>query len=199
MLSKIIDYYLNLFEKSPLWNSVDLWRNLFLTLVALLSLLYLFRKKIKYLLLKKDITEHDKKIFIQSDRILSERNIFNSLSTIENYYRFDSDYLTKAEDFCKFFKDLSNSYIEKGLRKSSAKLVSSIKKLITFMVGRFFIEPRTQPGPNFTFELFPEDVDEIGRKTKRYLEAEKLLPKHTKAVRINYLKYRRTVKQSLIL
>jgi len=199
MFSKITDYYLNLFQKSPIWNSVDLWRNFFLILVALLSLLYLFRKKIKILLLKKDITEHDKKIFIRSDRILSEHDILNSLNTIENYYRFDSEYLAKAEGFYKFFRELSNSYIEKGLRKSSVKLALSIKKLTSFMAGRFFIEPRTQPGPNFTFELFPEDIGEIGRKTKRYLEAEKLLPKHTKAVRTNYLKYRRAVKWSLIL
>lgn len=199
MIDRIVEYYVVLFKESPFWNSIELWRNICFLFLVLLSLSYLFRQKLKSFLFQKEEIEHDKKIFVRSERILSERKVLDSLEILEGFYRYDRDYLISAENFCRFFEEEGNSYLNRNLKGCSKELVSVIKTLNNWGAGRFFLEPRTQQGPNFTFELFPEDIDEGGRKSDRYVEAEKQLPNLTKAIRINYLNYRRLIKKLLLI
>ena len=199
MIGKIIDYYAELFKNSVFWNSLELWRNICFLLLILLSTAYLFRQIIRKLFLRKEEIEHDKKVFNRSNGILPERKILDSLEIYEGFYRTDNDYLRGAEGFCRFFEETGNSYLNKNLNKSSKQLVSAIRKLQQWGASRFFIEPRMQAGPNYTFELFPEDIDDHGRKSERLVEAEEQLPKLTNEIRLSYLNYRRLIKKRLLI
>lgn len=199
MIDKIVGYYIDLFKESSFWNSIELWRNACFILLVLFGLIYLFRQKLIKLVSRKDMIEHDKKVFVRSNEILSERKVLDALEILEGFYRYGDNYLLNSEVFCRFFEEEGNSYLNKNLKNSSKDLILSISKLNSFIAKHFFLESRSQPGPNFTFELFPEDIDERGRKSERYLEAEKQLPNLTKSVRISYSKYRKLIKELLLM
>jgi len=187
-----------------LWGSVIFWRSL--TLILLLAgilfiLAYRFRDLIKGLFLKSAIKRHDKGIFQGSDPLLSEKELFDTLSEIENTHCYHDDFLLSGTQFYKFFEDEKNDYINKNIKKAVKELTSSLNDLLWFLGKHFFVSPSDQivEKGNWRFKMYPEDEDNLGKTSIRYKETEQKLYVLTEIVRTKYSEYRSLVRNILNL
>jgi hypothetical protein len=84
---------------------------------------------------------HDKKIFRESDAILSEtdvRHMVNDMLGWVDLHEINVEIETKLQHFCHFFSFEGNQYISNGLHTECKKFIDAIDKLGVFVENQFY-------------------------------------------------------------
>ena len=152
-----------------------------------------------------DKKEHDKKIFIEADKIFNEDNlnkILDSMLGNESIWSYDQD---KLEYLKKFFEKSSNDFINDDIDTNKNELLKSLKDLIRFLGKEFDMYPYKQPMDNgFRVCLQPTlNIDRLG--TGGAEEHTKHIKLHTKLREVShkfeedFKKYRKSIKSNLYI
>jgi len=156
---------------------------------------------------QKLIIEHDVKIFNQSNKIISEQKLSEIIDLdLEDDHSINNNDLELLRNWCMFFEQTGNQYIDKRIAKANRKMLTTLKRLtdyVSFNSARSkFQDPRSG-----IRELRPDwdrdhdfhstsDVMPLEYVTK-YEEMAGELRATTSKVRNQYYEYRLTVKQRL--
>ena len=200
-----MEYIIQLWEKhlepflSPLWDSLQLWRTLALAFVTVIVLAVLNRQKILNLLSRKEHSEHDYKIFRQSDSILSEQEVYDALDTLEAEHASNNEDFDRMLKFEHFYDLEANKYLNATLQEATKNLCEALAELTHFIAYNFFPYP---PGAKRTC-LYPElNLDRAGNgspeQMKKYEDYRVELYKFTKKVQSCYRNYRSLIKRRLL-
>jgi len=139
------------------WGSVVLWRTVALVLATLVVLAFVFRKRIRALLLTPERRAHDAGVFRRADSILTEATLqdyFYCLNTNLMYYDRHSRAL---REYLSFAAKVSNEYLDQGVRKAAEDLRGRLDELTDFTGQHFFVHPPVQVGDSpRTFYLYPD-------------------------------------------
>jgi hypothetical protein len=152
-----------------------------------------------------DKKEHDKKIFIEADKIFNEDNlnkILDSMLGDESIWSYDQD---KLEYLKIFFEKSSNDFINEEIDNNKNELLKSLKKLIVFLGKEFDMFPYKQPmTKGFRACLQPTlNVDRLG--TGGAEEHANHMKLHTQLRDVchqfeeNFKKYRKSIKSNLYI
>ena len=148
--------------------------------------------------------EHDKGIFIISDRIINEDNLNIITQTLLEDESITCEMQDLLIEFKSFFKKCSSSYLNQAIDESKNKLISSSEKLIIFLTNEFDKFPLRQQNENFKICMRPNlNCDRNGLlKPNEYEVHNKLyrnLSKIVTELSNNYKDYRKIIKSNLFI
>lgn len=203
-----MDLIINLWIKhlspfiSYLWDSIILWRTVSLILFSIFIIASINRKKIYTWLSKSKIVDHDKNIFTQSNKILSETQLNDILSLLTRDHSYTIKSTSSMENYYHFLNEQQNQYLVKKIMKASNILNSSLINLLKFLAYNFFFYPKNQ---NERQCLHPYwNIDREGdadtkENRQKYEDQVKELYKHVDSVKKSYKSYRSEIKQNLFV
>ena len=105
-------------------------------LLILFIIIIVFRDRVLGRLQNEQKKELDRDIFVQSDKMLNERQFNDWLDTLRTN-RTLTGQLVRASVFTGFFKEESSRYLNSELRKSAEKLVTRVEAMMAF-TGKHF-------------------------------------------------------------
>jgi len=138
-----------------LWESVLFWRIISLLLIILFGLLIRYRKKIIELLHSDKIIDHDKNIFLLSDKILNEGELYEILDKLDRLRRYKGSKSEKVISYIMFFQEQGHEYMNKSIRNTFKKFYQHLGELNIFMAKHFFVYPNIQSDDDFQYCLYP--------------------------------------------
>lgn len=132
--------------------------------------------------------EHDKKIFEESDEIMSETQLKDLNENLFNGYCYREQVRT-LDNFICYFKNTGKNYLNENLKNSSHKLIKALNDMNCFSGQHFFSNSDVT-----RYNLYPEL-----KYTKEEFWQEKLnkLRKLIDIVEKYYDEYRTTIKNEL--
>ncbi len=151
---------------------------------------------------QKQTSEHDIKIFKQSNELLSEQKLalIASFHLLKDHSIADDDFylLTK---WCIFFSEIGNQYLDKNTARQNQKLLNDLDQLTDFIASNFFSIKGQNPSNKSRYlkpDWNPERAnDPSPEKTIKYNEYAKELKNMTEKVLRQYSYYRFAIKQNL--
>lgn len=206
MQGRLIDLLIQNFASflDKLWTSILFWRSTTLIILLLLSAAWAFRSKLTRLLTKPGRLEHDRRIFTESEKLLTERQLQHFCEQLITDHSYYIEAALPIDRFCAFFDEVGNHFISRTLQSKSLELVSKLRQLRAFLGTNFWDWPPHQTGDNLRLCLHPElNVDRGGSSsvehTQRYGRYEQQLYRHTEAVEEALADYRQAIKRELTL
>ena len=203
-MGKIIDLIIKNFEPilSELWNSIIFWRAITLLLVLFLMVSWMFRQKILSWLQKPQRIEHDRRIFTQTETLLTEHQLMEFLEQLGRDHSYYQNARGRLSRFCWFFEEVGNQYINKGLHRLTQQLVGDLNNLFDFLATNFFVYPDGQTGENTRLCMYPGlSPDREGSygpvNVTRYTQYADQLDKFIQSSGQSYSKYRKAIKNIL--
>jgi hypothetical protein len=140
--------------------------------------------------------EHDRKMFLASDSILSERTLLAMMEWLEADASYSNKSLVQLEEFRMSFEAESNQYLEENLRQQCTVLLEAVSDLLAFCVTHFVYEGTMEDNNNSGYRLNPELKR---RDNVRYYKLWNELVDKARDVASKYKLYRKTVKNELML
>ena len=156
---------------------------------------------------QKLIIEHDVKIFNQSNRIISEQKLSEliELDLLDDHSIINED-IESLINWCMFFEQTGNQYIDKSINKANQKLLDRVNQLTDF-ISFNSAKSRFQDPRGAIRDLKPHwkpDHDNHSNSDSvpseyvaKYEELVRDLRSLTSKVKHQYSEYRLTVKQRL--
>lgn len=192
------DFVIKLLE--PVWNSLILWRCIALIIIIGLLAAYSFRSQITNILSSPEKKAHDKRIFSDSDAIMSETALNSMIENITSGLRFTLSQLRMRAEYLGFFDEEGNQYIDKALRNKHKDFLNALERLAQFTAMHFFMEDRAAPAGNSWLGLYPEHKNSPDHKKQEFFmkQAGQVYP-IADAVIQNYKKYRKIIKSKLLI
>jgi len=149
---------------------------------------------------RKQTREHDIKIFKGSNEILSEQKLLEIFSSgLDSDHSIERDDLWRLEEWCLFFSEVGNQFLDKKLNKLSQKLLNSVTLLVVF-ISKNFSHLQRQDSENNNLYLYPDLSTDRGGSAETMSEYEKYateLEGLNDRVLTQYGRYRLTIKQLL--
>jgi len=140
----------------------------------------------------------DGRIFQESHEILEDRGMRLLIEELEDSSEYDTEDREILSDFCDFFKDPNNRYVQRDIRASCQELTDSITQLIEFFDNNYY-----DTGGYYRLSIYPEtglDLEEEVLSPEDEARWEQLNSQKlelTQQVSDCYERYRRTVKSVL--
>jgi hypothetical protein len=151
---------------------------------------------------QKQTNEHDVKIFHESNKILTEQELFY----IADYYLFGNhsifiDDSYKLTEWCEFFGEVGNQYLGKRIAKENQRLLNDLTQLTDFITPNFFLRGDQDPSSKSLY-LRPDWNEDRGgnpspEQMDKYDEYAKEMKGMARKVIKQYAEYRLAVKQAL--
>jgi len=181
------------------WDSLSFWRILALVGWTVIVVAWYKREWLLSLWLRPEYREHDINIFAESNKLMTERDLFWYLFRLGNDHHFRDDQYDRVRNFLWFFKEQGNQYLLSRLASSSSKLIHALHKLAGFTEFNFSRYPR---GQTTQYCLYPDlNIDRAGtgepEDTKAYNEKADELWNHVCQVREADKRYRRELNHAL--
>ncbi len=151
------------------------------------------------------IRSHDERIFNKSDELMPEshvREFVRWLTSDDSYWMRD---VRRIEDFCAFFCESGNQFINKELTSRMQVILDAAHDLLEFLALNFFVFPDKQHDTtNLRLCLCPDlHIDRGGyrapAKTGQYRKVQEELDRLAQAFSTAYVNYRKKVKEVLVL
>ncbi len=142
--------------------------------------------------------DYDRKIFNESDSILSERDVRKIVGTLLNSNSFHDDMRSKWLKFLSFFDLEGNKYMTKELRIQFEKMLDSMGKLDAFIGEHFYDSESNIPKVELWIPghwRFKSEWDDKTREKYCQLEAE--LHPLVQSVEAAYKSYRVAIRELL--
>jgi len=189
ILNTSCEFWVNTFNSlytTNLWNNVEVWR--YISIFSILLLIF-YKKKIRFFNNKEEKIERDRSIFINSDLIMAENFLKEFLVELSINETFHKSKYDKIKDFCKYFEQEENKYLNNVLKSPVQNVCVFLSDLIKFLDQHFSeihlheiykLYPDLKHDPNFDYVAF-----------------QKQLYKLCKDAEILYSNYRLTVKAKL--
>jgi len=149
-------------------------------------------------------SQHDDKIFQQSDRILNETGMEIFLEELDGYCGYTQEDLLPVSDLCEFLKDGQNRYEHRDIRATCEALTDSFAELLAFFAANFYGPCGDEYGM-YRLSIYPDSGVDLGmdelsdEEEQTWEQLRKRLEEVTTAILANYERYRRTVKKVLLL
>ena len=109
-------------------------------------------------LLKPELVDHDRIKFRESDLLLHERYLIDTLDGMLLSAMYRGKFISKSEKFICFFEEEGNQYINQHLQQASQNLSVTLNQFVHFVATRFFHVPEknNEDPNNWRFSLYPE-------------------------------------------
>ncbi len=148
---------------------------------------------------------HDKKIFGKSNIILNEDSLGSIMFWLESDQSFELIHFHKIDEFINFFSKISNQYINENLIDSCSNLTISLGRLLLFMIDEFYegefstITEKRYLHPELNIDRDAVLDNEQPDRDERLNTYSQELFEHTKKVKDNFIEYRKTIKDELVI
>ena len=140
-------------------------------------------------------TEHDRRIFAESDAVMSESRLADYTYLLVNGIPFDGDLAHMTRQFLWFFSEEGHQYLTPVLRRLCRLLCVALDQMDESVAGHTF-PLHDRPGE---YALYPELKDDYPRGEEIYLAALAEMRDRVKRVYNAYRLYRAQVKRCLIV
>jgi hypothetical protein len=180
----------------PLSTSVPILQGVLLSLVTVIALMIVFRRRIVERLTAPDTRPHDMELFKKGDEIVNELLLEHLL----NYELFnhwcDRDSIGKMGRFWREFQREENQFLDPEVRRAAHDLIGKLRELDNFTGLHFFRSPMNDD----TYKLYPELRDHPNAEMRaQYWDRVPELNNLLDAAWPAYRKYRATVKSRLLV
>ena len=156
---------------------------------------------------QKSIIEHDVKIFNQSNKILPEQKLSKIIDLdLDEDHSIYNDDLALLINWCMFFDQTGNQYIDKRIVKANQKMVMALNRLTDFVSSNSAKSEFQDPSGDIRYVKPRWDIHRKDHSSSDAMPLEYIL-KHeefvgklramTLKVRHQYREYRLSVKQRL--
>ena len=138
-------------------------------------LLIFYKKKIRFFHNKEEKIERDKSIFINSDLIMTEDFLKEFLIELSINESFQKSRYKKVKDFCFYFKQEENKYLNSELNDSVQKFYINLSELLEFLDKHFSeihvpevyrLYPDLKYDPQFNYMGFQEQLHKLCSETE---------------------------------
>lgn len=151
-----------------------------------------------------EIRAHDREIFRRADELMSESFLKLFLDDLGASHAYQSARLNRIYEFRELFANVGNLYLTEGINDQLLQLLLALDTLTNYLAQHFFVYPREQPNDSFQLCMYPDlNIDRGGSGTyaemSRYADHTKRLVACIKDVKLEYEKYRTTVKRHLLV
>lgn len=145
--------------------------------------------------------EHDKKIFIESNKILNERELSDILDRLFGDHSIWMSDVSKINQLGKFLEEESNQYLTPVLQTETASLTDNLSRLSLFSGKNFFVFPENQTSENFRLCMHPGCNIDRGfpseEQSKFYGKCTNELNEIIEELDKRYKNYRKAIKKAL--
>lgn len=151
--------------------------------------------------LEKEMVEHDRQKFRESDALMSEADLKLVLDSLYEADAYHVDALRRLERFRQHFQAQGSRFMAEELQSVCDELCAHLRELEDFVLSHFF---RWAHGQNEVRYLHPElhverDGTGLPQQEKRYFELQTELRDWVDEADDRYKEYRRKVQQTLLI
>lgn len=149
-------------------------------------------------------SQHDEKIFQQSDQILNEADMEIFMEELEDNSAYRHEDMQLISDFCDILEDEQNRYVHRNIRSTCESLTNSFEALLAFFRANYY-GPFDKWGGSYHLSIYPEsgvdlEVEELSDEDEqKWEQLHNRLLEITAAVGSSYDQYRRAVRKVLLL
>ena len=155
-----------------IWDNVDVWR--YISMFSILLLIF-YKKKIRFFHSKEEKIERDRSVFINSDLIMTEnflKEFLIELSINETFHKSRSE---KIKDFCNYFKQEENKYLNNVLKEPVQNFCINLVTLLKFLDEHFFeihipeayrLYPDLKHDPDFNYAGFQDQLYKLCKEAE---------------------------------
>ena len=140
-------------------------------------------------------TEHDRRIFAESDALMPESQLADYMVRLASDVPFDGSLAHMTRQFMWFFSEEGHQYLTPVLRRLCLTLCGALDQLDESVAGHTF-PLRNRPGE---YGLYPEFKDEYPQGEAVFLAALAEVRERVKVVNDAYRLYRAQIKRRLIV
>lgn len=147
----------------------------------------------------REIYNHDRDIFYQSNDILNEQKLEDFIVQL-NVHEYYENQVGDAREFCKFFYYESNKYINASLRNLAIELCNTLEKLSNFIEaykideGRYYVvDPRDRFYADYV------DIDDVDKPHPEWEKFDKEFSQLRDTTQRSYKTYRVAVRETLLI
>jgi hypothetical protein len=151
-----------------------------------------------------EVIEHDKNIFKDSDKILSEEKLNALLYSLRNDHSYNWSSAVDVINYIRYFEKIQNNFLCENINGLKEEFITLLDNLYSFSGSKFFVYPEKQTGDNTRFCLQPNlNIDRGGHPSEytftEYDKLTKTLEIHCVGVYEKYKEYRLQIKKMLII
>jgi len=181
-----------------LWENIMFWRVVSLILLLVFFGAWFCRRQLRSILLSPEKTEHDRRIFHESNDVMSEQDLGEIISLLINDCRYTTSQMYKLGGYLVFFNPSGNQFIYKDLRKRHREFIEKLGDLRDFLARNFFVE---DIAPKCHWRGLYPALRHSGEPDKQRMFKEYMDQLHslTPAILASYREYRKSVKSKLII
>ena len=157
---------------------------------------------IKKFILKPEQREHDKTIFLASEKILSnrglaERELRDRLEEIVVYGSYRTRLLS-TEDYCRYFELPGNQFLDSKIKESSLKYCKSLMRLINFLADNFSPSNKGDISDD-AWQISFAKLQNLNSEDKKYKDFRHELENRVDETVKRHAEYRTLVKNRLLI